>query len=161
MQFLSGAGELKLVLRPKRTRFVELDNGGKVPQVDHGLHVQFKGLAEAIPTTAFAAKDGKARGILDTKYAARSAGITEDELIPLLLNHKMHGILFGRVGDANENILPEMLHVIPHGDGYFCELCNKSLDKKGVHNHPKSKEHQQHLANLEQDAREQLEAQAS
>ena len=161
MQFLSNARELKLTLRPRITRFLELDNGGKVPQVDTGLHVQFKALAEPIPTEAFAAKDGKARGILDTKYAAKRAAIDEDELISILLHHDMHGILFGRVGDANENILPEMLHIIPHSDGYYCELCKKSLAKQGVHNHPKSGEHQRHLAAIENDAREQLEAQAS
>jgi hypothetical protein len=161
MQFLSSAKEQKLTLRPRMTRFITLDNGGKVPQIDPGLHVQFRGLSEPIPTEAFAAKDGKARGILDTKYAAKLAGIDEDELISILLNHKMHGILFGRVGDANENILPEMLHIIPHSDGYYCELCKKSLAKQGVHNHPKSGEHQRHLAAIEQEAREQLEAQSS
>ena len=101
MQFLSGARELKLTLRPRMTRFITLDNGGKIPQVDQGLHVQFKGLAEPIPTEAFAAKDGKARGILDTRYAARKAGVDEDELTQILINHPQHGVLFGRVGDAN------------------------------------------------------------
>ena len=62
MQFLSGARELKLTLRPAKTRFVLLDNGQKVPDVDKGLRVQFNALADPIPTEAFAAEDGKARG---------------------------------------------------------------------------------------------------
>lgn len=161
MEFLSGARELKLTLRPARTSFVELDNGQKVPRVDHGLRVQFNALGEPIPTEAFSAKDGKARGILHSKQAALRAGIAEDKLIDILINHKMHGILFGRVGDRNETILPEMLHIVPQEDGYYCELCKKSLAKQGVHNHPKSKEHRRHLEKLEQDAREQLEANAS
>lgn len=161
MEFLSGARALKLTLRPARTSFVELDSGQKVPRVDLGLRVRFNPLTQPIPTEAFASKDGLARGVLRTKPAALRAGIPEDELIDILLNHKMHGIMFGRVGDHKEAVLPEMLHIIPMDDGYYCQLCKKTLDKRGVHNHPKSKEHQKHLTGIEQAAREQLEAAAS
>jgi hypothetical protein len=144
------------------TRFKKLDNGGEVPEIDQGLHVQFVGLSEPIPTDAFAAKDGKARGILNTKHAALTAGIDEGELISILKRHPMNGRLFGPVGEQMESILPEMLHITKMADGNnYCELCKKVLDKRGVHNHPKSKEHQKHLAVLEQEAKEQLEAQAS
>jgi hypothetical protein len=54
-----------------------------------------------------------------------------------------------------------MLHMTKRADDWYCELCGKSLPKKGAHNHPKSKKHQELLAALEQEAREQLEAQAS
>ena len=155
MDFLSGAGQLKLVIRPASTSFDKTPDGRKVPVVDMGLRVKFRALAEPIPTDAFTAKDGLARGVLNTKHAVRHLnGMDEDELINTLLNHPKHGLLFGRVGGHNESITPDMLHIVPMSDGHYCTLCKKSLAKQGVHNHPKSKEHQKHLAAIEQDARE-------
>lgn len=154
MDFLSGAGQLKIVLRPASTSFEKTPDGKKVPVVDFGQRVQFRALAEPIPTDAFFSKDGLARGVLSSKHAARKARMEEDDLIQALLNHPQHGKRFGRVGGHNEAILPEMLHVVPSGDGYYCQLCKKSLHKLGVHNHPKSKEHQKHLAAIEEEKRE-------
>ena len=154
MDFLSGAGQLKLVIRPASTSWEKTPDGKKVPVVDMGLRVKFRALAESIPTDAFFSKDGLARGVLNTTPVAKKLRMDEDELIFLLINHPKHGEMFGRVSGQNEAILPEMLHVVPSGDGYYCELCKKSLAKQGVHNHPKSKQHQAHLASIEQETRD-------
>ena len=85
----------------------------------------------------------------------------EADLIEILENHPMHGILFGRVGDHMEAVVPEMRHIIPTEDGHYCQLCKKILPKQGIHNHSKSKQHQEHLAVVELEVKEQLEAHAS
>jgi len=154
MDFLSGAGQLKLVIRPASTSWDKNPDGKRVPVVDMGLRVKFRALAEPIPTDAFFSRDGLARGVLNTTPVAKKLGMPEDELNKILINHPEHGKRFGRVSGHNETILPEMMHVVPSGDGYYCELCHKSLAKQGVHNHPKSKQHQAHLADIEQGARD-------
>ena len=154
MDFLSGMGQQKLVLRPASTTLETTPDGKSVRKVDPGLRVQFKKLGAPIHTEAFFSNDGLAWGRLSTGPVAKKLRVDEDELISSLINHPKHGELFGRVGGHGESILPEMLHVIPSGDGYYCQLCKKSLAKQGVHNHPKSKEHQKRLAGIEEDARE-------
>ena len=154
MDFLSGAGQLKLVIRPASTSFEKTPEGKKVPVVDMGLRVKFRPLAEPIPTDAFFSRDGLARGVLNTTPVAKKLRIDEDELIDILINHPQHGKMFGRVGGHNESVLPEMLHIVPTGEGHYCTLCKKSLPKQGIHNHPKSKEHQSHLASIEQEAKD-------
>lgn len=154
MDFLSGMGQQKLVLRPASTTLETTPDGKSVRKVDPGLRVQFKKLGAPIHTEAFFSNDGLAWGRLSTGPVAKKLRIDEDELISFLINHPKHGELFGRVGGHGESILPEMLHVIPSGDGYYCQLCKKSLAKQGVHNHPKSKEHQDRLEEIEADARE-------
>ena len=154
MDFLSGMGQQKLVLRPASTTLETTPDGKSVRTVDLGLRVQFKKLGAPIHTDVFFSDDGLARGRLNTGPIAKKLRIEEDELISMLINHPQHGRLFGRVGGRGESILPEMLHVIPSGDGYYCQLCKKSLAKQGVHNHPKSKEHQKRLVGIEEDARE-------
>ena len=151
MDFLSGAGQLKLVIRPASTSFDKTPDGKKVPVVDMGLRVKFRALAEPIPTDVFFSKDGLARGVLNTTPVAKKLRMDEDELIDILINHPQHGKMFGRVGGHNEAILPEMLHIVPTGDGHYCTLCKKSLPKQGINNHPKSKVHQTHLAAIEQE----------
>lgn len=154
MDFLSGMGQQKLVLRPASTTLEKTPDGKSVRSVDVGLRVKFKKLGAPIHTDAFFSNDGFAWGVLSTGPVAKKLRIDEEELIDMLINHPKHGELFGRVGDRGETILPEMLHIIPSGDGFYCELCKKSLDKRGVHNHPKSKEHQKHLAGIEEETRE-------
>ena len=154
MDFLSGMGQQKLVLRPASTTLETTPDGKSVRTVDLGLRVQFKKLGAPIHTDVFFSDDGLARGRLNTGPIAKKLRIEEDELISMLINHPQHGRLFGRVGGRGESILPEMLHVIPSGDGYYCQLCKKSLAKQGVHNHPKSKEHQKRLAGIEEETRE-------
>jgi hypothetical protein len=154
MDFLSGMGRQKLVLRPASTTLEKTPDGKSVRHVDPGLRVQFRRLGAPIHTDAFFSKDGLAWGVLSTGPVAKKLRINEEELIDMLLNHPKHGELFGRVGERGEKILPEMLHIIPSGDGHYCKLCKKSLDKRGVHNHPKSKEHQERLAGIEAETRE-------
>ena len=154
MDFLSGMGQQKLVLRPASTTLETTPDGKSVRTVDLGLRVQFKKLGAPIHTDAFFSENGLAWGTLNSGPVAKRLRIEEAELISMLINHPQHGRLFGRVGGRGESILPEMLHVIPSGDGYYCQLCKKSLAKQGVHNHPKSKEHQKRLVGIEEDARE-------
>ena len=155
MDFISKDGGLKLTLRQKSTQVITHPGGLREVKADQGLHVKFRPLAETIVTRAFPANDGMANGVLNSKSAARKARIDEDELISVLLTHPMRGTLFDAVGVDGQQITPERLHIIPsEGGGYYCMLCKKSLDSRGMHNHPKSKEHQGHLALIEQDAKE-------
>jgi len=155
MDFISKDGGLKLTLRQKSTQVITHPGGLQSVKADPGLHIRFSPLSETVITDSFPANEGAARGVLNSKSAARRARMDEDDLIAALLNHPMRGTLFDAVGEGGRQITPERLHIIPSDEGgYYCMLCKKSLDSRGMHNHPKSKEHMAHVAKIEQEAKE-------
>ena len=99
-------------------------------------------------------EDGYAKGHLDTERVAsqfRHDGhtftkdgedVTEREITDYLLKHPSYGLEFVAVGDDNHEIGSDRTDVVKEGERWWCLVCEKYLDGRGMNAHvEKSKEH--------------------
>lgn len=84
-----------------------------------------------------------ARGFWDSSVPHTRENLSEQEAIDAILSHKSYGRDFIAV-DGGEEVDPNNV-LVPRGDGVYCKVCDKLLDKRGSHMHLDSKTHQRNL----------------
>ena len=131
MIFISTHSGQEYILRHTRREVLETADMGKITQVKEGIRVKFKALTTPFETTLLPTRNGSnaARGILDSKVAAYQTGLTEQEIIDYLLNHRMYGVQHVAVeDDAGEVDIDEAKFFVSQEDGtIFCKLCQKII----------------------------------
>jgi hypothetical protein len=112
-------------------------------------------------TPALPVKYGReaAEGWFDSKYSRMRKNVEQDEAEEFLLSHKMYGIDFVAIGDDGKAIDPLAMEtpakrserfLSESGDGVHCALCEKQVNKKGLHKHIESHAHMNRLEEAEQ-----------
>lgn len=170
MKFVSRTREHKLIIRPKKVLWVDVD-GQKKPDYDPGLTLKFTRVGstldpkdrQAMHMPGMPLSHGRklARGILDTEKEAKRLKMDEREIIEILNNHHGNkdngGNDFMRVDDGSE-FLPKDRVLVPEGDLLFCTVCQRHTNRRGSNMHLKSKAHQANLQKAEESVRKQVEA---
>lgn len=123
--------------------------------------------AEGFQTSAIPTKYGRdrAEGWFDSKHDRLRPHVEQEEAEEFLLNHKQYGVDFVAIGEDGKALGRLALEtpakrserfLSASGDGVHCSLCEKQVNKMGLHKHIEGKIHMRNLENFEENQVQQL-----
>lgn len=164
MIFLSRDRSPSLLMIPGYEEIVKTVHGN-VPVIKKPKWLKFTAFganasihAPGLPVRKEGENAGRAQGYLDTEIAARENDLPESEIITFLESHPWNGVEYiaAKKEEAQNGLSIEIFE--PEGEGgFYCKLCEQSLQSaQAVNGHKTSKKHQIREEEFLENFREQL-----
>lgn len=150
MIFLSRGKSPTLLIAPGYEEFIKTTQG-TVPRVNKPKWIKFLQFAPGasihapgLPVVKGGDSAGRAQGFYDTEAGALDIGMPEQEIVDFLTTHPKYGVEFiaAKEKETETGLSVEIFE--PEGEkGFYCKLCDQSLQTaQAVNGHKTSKKHQ-------------------